>query len=360
MNPYSQKELQTIQEKFLEELKDAEAGKDVSLSYIRHEIPKTSLVKDGETFQVIVIGGSVFKKALFKKEHNTIILVDRVEMPQPQFLTKEDFLKVVHAELDPNVRHVALNFAYPMTPVFEHGKLDGILIRGVKENTFTGLVGQKVGESIEEYMENEYQRKVSISVANDAICLLLSGRTQFSSTNIAGGIVGTGMNFALFHNENTLINLEAANFNNFTQTDAGAYVDKHSASPGASILEKEISGGYLFKQFNYIIEKEAIDHSLLTSTADLDLMAQSNNPEIANIANSLIEKSAALVACVMGAIATFKGTDTVFIMEGSLFWNANRYKDLVKQNLLHLAPNLTITFGKVEDSPLYGGAKLIS
>lgn len=360
MNPYSQKELAQIQENFLKELKEAENGKDVSLSYITHEVPKTPLVKNGETFQIIVIGGSVFKKALLKKENDTLILLSRVEMPQPRFLTKEDFLKVIHAELDPNVSKVAVNFAYPMKPVFENGKLDGILLRGVKENTFKGLIDQKIGESIENFMKQEFDRSITVSVANDAICLLLSGLTQFTSNDIAGGIVGTGMNFALFQNENNLVNLEAANFNNFPQTDEGKFVDKHSAHPGTQLLEKEISGGYLYKQFNYLMEREGIACPPITSTADLDEMAQSYNTQIADVANMLIEKSAALVACVMSGIAEYKGTDTVFIMEGSLFWNANRYKDLVKETLLHLAPSRNITFGKVEDSPIYGGAKLIS
>lgn len=360
MTSYTLQDLQQIQASFLKELKDADSGLETSLSYIVHEIPETSLVNEGESFQVLVIGGSVFKKALLRKEQGSLIIEQREEKDQPPFNTKEDFLSYVSSQLYPDVTKVALNFAYPLAPVLERGRLDGTLIRGVKENAFTGLVGEKLGAEIEKYVLENLGREIIVSVANDTICLLLSGLTQFSSRDIAGGIVGTGMNFALFLGENKLVNLEAANFNQFTQTEEGIYIDKNSNKPGASILEKEVSGGYLYKQFNYLIEKDDLNLPLLNSTAQLDELAQSDNLEVAKTASMLLNKSASLTACVMGAITEFKRTDAVFIMEGSLFWNSTRYKENVKETIAHLTPDYNITFGKIEDSPIFGGAKLIS
>lgn len=360
MTTYSLNDLQEIKASFLKELKDSDAGRETSLAYIIHETSGSALVKEGENFQVLVIGGSVFKKALLRNENGSLIIEKREEREQPPFHTKADFLKFIQDELYPEISNVALNFAYPLKPIQENGRLDGILIRGVKENSFDGLVGEKLCLEIEKHIKNVADREIKVSAANDTICLLLSGLTQFSSRDIAGGIVGTGMNFALFLNENRLVNLEAANFNAFTQTPEGLYVDQNSNKPGASILEKEVSGGYLYKQFNYFIEAQNLSISPLTSTAQLDELTQSNNLEIAAIAKSIVQKSAGLTACVMAAITEFKEADTVFIMEGSLFWNGTRYKENVKETLSHLCPNYSITFGKIEDSPILGGAKLIS
>lgn len=360
MKPYSLQELLKIKDSFLKELRDSDADQKTSLSYIVHNMPETSVVENGETFQVLVIGGSVFKKALLRKVDGSLIIEKREEKDQPPFDTKENFLSYISQELYPEVSKVALNFAYPLEPVLEKGRLDGVLIRGVKENSFEGLIGEKLGSSIEEYVKSSLNRDITVSVANDTICLLLSGLTQFSSKDIAGGIVGTGMNFAIFLAENTLVNLEAANFNKFTQTEEGSYVDQSSNKPGASILEKEVSGGYLYKQFNYFIERDGLDLDPLTSTAQLDELTQSDNAQIAEIANMIVRKSASLTACVMAAITEFKKTDTVFIMEGSLFWQGTRYKENVKEAISHLCPDYNITFGKIEDSPIFGGAKLIS
>lgn len=359
MKSYSPQELLEIKESFLKELKDSDAGQKTSLSYIIHKIPETSLVKENESFQVLVIGGSVFKKALLRKVDGSLIIEKRDEKDQPPFDTKENFLSYIAQELYPDVSKVALNFAYPLEPVLERGRLDGVLLRGVKENAFEGLVDEKLGAAIEKYAKEKLEREITVSVANDTICLLLSGLTQFSSRDIAGGIVGTGMNFAMFLEENTLVNLEAASFNKFSQTDEGAYVDNKSNKPGASILEKEVSGGYLYKQFNYFIERDGLSLDPLSSTAQLDKLAQSDNVQVAEIANMIVKKSASLTACVMTAITEFKKTDTVFIMEGSLFWQGTRYKENVKEMLSHICPDYNITFGKIEDSPIYGGAKLI-
>lgn len=360
MNPYSIDDLRKIQENFTKELIDSQNGTKTSFAYIKNQIPHTSLVQKDEVFQVLVVGGSVFKCALVKKDHaDGYILLNRYEKAQPPFTSEAAFLDFVLKEIDPSASKIALNFAYPIEPFFRETYLDGRLIYGSKENTFEGMQGKLVGESIEKYIKEKTGRSIIVSVANDTVCLVLSGLTEFSSSTIAGGIVGTGMNFAIMLPDKSVINLEAAGFDKFHQTESGKLIDETSIAPGTALLEKETSGAYLFKHFNYHARRMGLDIPEITSTFELDELSQSYNPQISQLANQVLVTSASLVACVVGGITMFQKCDMVFIMEGSLFWMANRYKETVKDTIIKLVPNYSVTFGKVEDSPIFGGAKLL-
>jgi len=360
MNQFSTTDLQYIQEQFHLELEQAYKGHKTSFAFIKNQIPHTSLVQTGETFQILVVGGSVFKSALVKKDQNNrFILLKRSEKPQPAFRSENSFLSFILSEVDDSVSKIALNFAYPIEPVFRETYLDGKLIYGTKENTFEGMQEKLIGQTIERYLRSKKAKTVLVSVANDTVCLVLSGLTEFSSHQIAGGIVGTGMNFAIMLPDNSVINLEAAGFDKFEQTESGKYIDERSVAPGVAILEKETSGAYLYQHFNYYAKKLGLDTPEISSTMQLDELSQSYNPDIAHLANSVLMRSASLVACVIGGITLFQKSDMVFIMEGSLFWMANRYKDHIKETLAKLVPHYSITFGRVEDSPIFGAAKLL-
>src|SRR3989344_4179935 len=188
-----------------------------ALPFIKHTLAPNPLVKPGEEFQSLTIGGSICQSDRMRIDGNVHSLNHKV-LEQPAFNTEEEFLSYFESLLDPNVRVVALNFAYPLNPVARNGLLDGILVSGSKENTFTGLVGKPVGETIEQYVKQKLDHVIRVSVANDTICLLLSGLTKYRGDELAAGIVGTGLNFAIFLDEHTAVNLEAANFNQFEQS----------------------------------------------------------------------------------------------------------------------------------------------
>ncbi len=353
-------QLKIIQDSFVKELELSESGKKTSLTYIVHTLSPSPLVKEGETFQVLVFGGSVTLNALLKKRNNKLVLLKRESRGQKRFPTKEEFLSLVEQELDPSVSLVAVNLAYPLTPVFERGKLDGILVAGSKENTFDGLVGQKVGKEIEKRIKQKTGKTITVSVANDTICLLLSGLTETTSHDIAAGIVGTGMNLAFFLDRERAVNLEAANFDKYPQTPEGKIIDQESAKPGMALFEKETSGAYLYKHFNIIAKRDGIDHPPIASTLELDRILENKDSDAYPVAKMLLVRSASFVATAIGAITAFKKKDLVFVMEGSVFWNAAGYRRHVKQLLLNLVPEYSIKFMKIEDSPIFGAAKLVS
>ena len=61
-----------------------------SIPYIANPLPKRTPGND-MTLQVLVIGGSIFKKGVFKRINDTLHLIASSQLNQPPFSTKEDF-----------------------------------------------------------------------------------------------------------------------------------------------------------------------------------------------------------------------------------------------------------------------------
>lgn len=345
--------LQTTKSNFVQELQSSYDGKKTSLHFIIHKLSHSPLVSENEVFQVIIIGGSVYKKALVRKNGKGIEILKQEQKVQPAFQTREDLLFFLEKEINSEINILALNFAYPLEPVFEHGKLDGILLSGMKENIFKNLIGKKVGVEIENFIFKNKHKKIRISVANDTVCLLLSGLTKLPSNNLACGIVGTGLNFAFFLTEHELVNLESANFDKFSLSKTAQKIDQESLNPGKALFEKETAGAYLYKHFNYHTS------SPISSTHALEKIAQDSKNSNSKLAKSLLETSAQLIACQVAGIADFKGQDMVFVMEGSLFWKGNKYKETVAETVKQLTPR-KVTFVEIPNSGILGAAKLVA
>jgi hexokinase len=289
-----------------------------------------------------------------------VAIVKSTQKPLPVFTSEKVFLSFIDKVLDPGVTHLALNFAYPMAPVSRDGYLDGNLIMGTKEHSFEGLVGKNIGETIEKHVKDTKKRTIHAAIANDTVCLLLSGLTQFPWDGLVGGIVGTGLNFAIFLDQGTIVNLEAANFDKFPQSPEGKLIDQASARPNSALYEKETSGGYLYQHFNIQLQKEGIDFPAVSSTKDMDKIAFNNIPRVSEIAQRVSDHSSSLIACQVAGIADFYKRDCVVVVEGSLFWKGWRYKENVGVITRQLVPHHQVSFVFVEESGVLGAAKLIS
>lgn len=356
-NNLSQRVLKTISGNFLAEIKKSYKGDKTSLHFVIHELPSHPIVVNGEIFQSLVVGGTIVKTATLKKNGEKILILDQKEKYLP-FKTEKGFLEFADSILQNNVNILALNFAYPIRPLLADEKLDGVLLTVTKEGQFHGLIGKEIGKEIENYVFSKRNRKIKVTVANDTVCLLTSGLSQFKKENLAGGIVGTGLNFAFFLDENKLVNLEAANFDKFPQTKEGKIIDDESNQPGKALFEKETSGAYLYKHFNIIIRKRKIIYPNLSSTEELDIVSHKNIPRISKIARDILKRSAQLVACQIAGIVAFKERDMIFNMEGSLFWKGNNYKKTVEETVRKIAPKYKIDFVEIENSAILGAAKL--
>lgn len=370
-------QLKTIKQNFVKELKVANAGKKTSLPFIVHKLSSASIVRDGEVFQVVVIGGTVGKVAIVKKTSNDIQILEKKDEKRLEFREAEDFLSFINKELEDGTNTLALNFAYPIKPVFENGRLDGFLLAVTKEGSFHGLVGKLIGKEIENYIFEKRNKKIKVAAANDTVCLLTSGLSEYKEDELAAGIVGTGFNMAFFLGKNKLVNLESANFDIFPQSREGRIIDVQSAQPGKALFEKETAGAYLYKHFNLIIKEKKIKYPQISSTEELDAISRKDITQVSEIAKNLITRSAQLVACQIAGVAEFKKQPSsspfpmegegrsekdsvIFNMEGSLFWKANNYKETVEQTVEQLVSRYNIKFVEIKDSAILGAAKLVA
>ena len=360
MESVSFSRLKLISSSFLRELKQTYKNERTSLGFIVHKLSPTPLIKEGENFEVLVVGGSVMKKALIKKTKRGINVLKVENEKNIYFNNGNDFLDLVAKELYSDVKTLALDFAYPLQPIFENGKLDGIFLGSTKGVKLHSLIGKRIGKTIEDHVLKKVKKKIKVSVANDTVCLMLSGLSKFRWQNLAAGIVGTGLNFALFTNKNHLVNLESASFNKFTQTKEGKIVDRASDKPGKSLFEKETAGGYLYKHFNITLKEKNLSFSPIKSTKELNRVSLSNIKNASHIAKDLIKRSAQFVACQVAGITLFKKQNMVFVMEGSLFWKGSNYKKIVEKTVRQLVPKYKIHFAEIGNSSIVGAAKLIS
>ncbi len=350
-------QIKKIRDNFIEELNLSERKNKTSLPFIINPLPSKKIVKNEEVFQAIVVGGSMGKIAKLKNNTNGLEILSTEEKEQPRFDSYEIFMEYLENQLHVDTKILAVDFAFPLSPILEDGILDGILLRGTKEHLFHGLVGKKIGEEISNYFLKKRGQKILVSCANDTVCLLLSGLTKYSKDNLACGILGTGMNAAFFLDENKCVNLESASFDKFPKSPEGEIIDASSTQPGTALFEKEITGAYLYKHFNLIIKEKGIDFKPINSTLELKNLSHENSGEVSKIANELLDKSAAYISAQIAAISEFKKRDMVFVMDGSFFWEST-YKKRVDEMIPRLT-NYKIELVEIKNNTVLGPAQLV-
>lgn len=350
--------LKNIRDNFVYELRKTESGEKTSLSFIKNPLPQKSLIKDNELFQVLGIGGSVYENALVKKTGRDTEIIQHTRGNVPLFRTREDFLFFVAGQIDHNILVVAINFAQPLKPLIRDGRLDGELIGVSKEHVFAGLLHKLIGKEVELYIALTQKRNILISVANDSVCLALSGLGKVAWNQLAAGIVGTGTTFCFFENPNTVVALESGNFDAFTLSQTGKKIDNISVVPGKMHFEKEVAGAYLYQHFNILMSDK---HTPLSSTEELDKAARKSGEETF-VARQLFERSAALAACQIVGIFEFrKQPKMTFVMQGSLFWKGWEYEEKVSEYVEKLGvPKGAIRFVNIENSAVMGAAFLVT
>jgi len=280
---------------------------------------------------------------------------------------------------------IGIGFAYPLKPLLVHQYIDGELMYMTKQRNIEGLVGKRVGQEYHKFLKKEYNIDTTVTVANDAICLLLGG----DGADVAG-VVGTGLNFAYWEKRANIaplkigqmpsfvqgeiaINIESKNFDKIKATKLREIVDGESDDQGYSLAEKEVAGAYLYKIFN--AGKEKIigkDFPELTSTDQLndivtDAFFYRKNINDATrkkaklFAERIFHRSAQIVAIelcgILMKIGRVEGIVPV-VMEGGIFWKAKNYPALVNLYINMILPNVIPSFARLFGSSRRGIALL--
>ncbi len=358
--------LKLIRDNFVDELRRATAGQKTSLPFIKSPLPQKTGVAGGEIFQVMVLGGSIFKSALVKKNNRqTHVISVKSENISP--IKNQSMLFALFAEhLDPKVSTLAINFAFGLKPTLRNGLLDGQWqpTMDSKEFFFENLAGKLIGEELEKYLLETKRYRIRVTIANDTICLLLSTLDKLAlprsyKSYYVAGVIGSGINFAFFLDENTAVNLESGNFNRFEQSPAGKAIDRNSNAPGKHLFEKEVTGAYLYRHYNLQIKD---DKHCLSSTKELSAVAKNADNLHFRLAQQLLKHSASLVACQVAGIYLYlnKPPQLNFIIEGSLFWDGYRYREYINNYLTLLeVPKTAVGFLKIKNSDIFGTANLL-
>lgn len=358
---YDIERLKEFKASFIAELTAALKGQENSIAAIPNYLPPTSLVKPGDTFQVLVIGGSVLRNALMESDFPVPSVISSTETSLPTLETKEQLFDILLLELHPDAEILALNFAYPFAANIRENRLDGTVVRGTKSHQLKGLIGKTLGQELEAYIKEKTKRQITVTAANDALCLLLSAIHRNTDDNLIGGIIGTGTNYAIIQ-DNQVYNLESGNFDKFSMTRTGQIIDEKSNNQGQQHFEKEVSGGYLYQHYNTFVEIHNLPIKTLKSTVQLSYLAESPHAtHEQEIARRLLERSARLTGAKIAALLEFKSKDfTSIIMEGSLFWEGWNYVKTVEDTIEKLGHDLnTFEWIHIPDSSVIGAGNLV-
>lgn len=350
---------QQIKQQFYQELLFASKEKPSSISFIKHHFSKKPIITTG-TMEAIIIGGTNYLLAtqiIHQNGTNEIILKKKGKLPE--LSSKKILAEFFKKHLDTRASAIGVNFGFPLKPVVgSYDELDGTLLYGTKEHTFTGL-----DESIGDLIKSLNSKKIKVSVANDTVCLSLSGDGSENGSLVAG----TGFNMCLViqnRNGKTLVNLESGNFNKFTLSPILKKIDEESEMPGAQLFEKAISGKYLALYFNEKIKERKLTISPLSTSQELSELSHEDHEGIAgDLARAIISRSAFLVGTAIAGVYEFynRPQTLTLIGEGSLLWDGWHYRDNIQKQLIRLGiPQNAVQIIHVKESSVNGAFGLLT
>jgi hexokinase len=383
-------ELPLLARKFQHELIAALSNQPSSLPSILNPVHKF-IPTEGEGV-AISVGGTNGYVSKFKINGNKIVRFStRKTFSLPEETTRDSLFHLLAGEIFKvsdfkiNPLPIGIGFAYPLKPMLHHKYIDGELLYMTKGRQIEGLVGKKVGQEFHRFLIEKYGIDTTVTVANDAICLLLGA----NGAEVAG-VVGTGLNFAYWEERTAIaplklsqlynfvqreiaINIESKNFDKIPATRLRTIIDKESSDPNFSLAEKEASGAYLYKIFNAgkdkIIGK---NFPKLSSTDQLnDILTKafvyptdiSDSQKLAamEFADRIFHRSAQIVAIETCGILQKLGKTlgiVPIVMEGGIFWKAHNYPTLVNTYINCILPQVIPSFARIFGSSRKGIAIL--
>ena len=236
-----------------------------SLAMIEAFIPKTAAFKSG-TYLGLDLSGTNFRAILLsidscqKVDRNPSIAVFRIPTELKQatgasFATSAalfDFvasqIKVFLGNEGVSGRGIRVGFTFAF-PTRMTGVSSGLLIKWTKTWDVPDLVGADPVAALESALLRVGLAHLKVNVLlNDTVGTLVLGYFEDRNT-LAGGILGTGTNFAAWLGD-MAFNFECGNFDFGSlkprvQTVVDQELDSDSQNPGEQLLEKMVSGRYL-------------------------------------------------------------------------------------------------------------------
>jgi hexokinase len=264
-------------------------------------------------------------------------------------------------------------FSYPSTNTPDG---DAQLVTWTKGIVVENVIGRSLREMIGKAIANNNQTAHKIPVLNDTVTTLLAGAWLTDCDQYIGLIAGTGLNAAAFYPVSQItkltddekkgwkdtdlmaVNLEIGNFHpKFLSTfDDTLNALRVHDNPNKQRLEKAASGRYIAPIIGQMVGREvclnlpaeyAFDPEDIYSHAGMVAKLRDYpDATIAQAAHALLERSADLTAVILAAIIMGQNADsterravtTGILVEGTLFWQTEGYKEHVAEQLQQLIP----------------------
>eukprot|EP01138_Halocafeteria_seosinensis_P002329 gb/GECG01002386.1/.p1 GENE.gb/GECG01002386.1/~~gb/GECG01002386.1/.p1 ORF type:complete len:1013 (+),score=120.11 gb/GECG01002386.1/:1-3039(+) len=273
--------LKTLMNDFLEEMDRGLAGEESSLKMIPSFVTEMPTGKETGTYWSLDMGGSNVRIAQFELKGDGEVMtksVKKEELPDAIINGTGTQLFRYLAQTCKNAGlkdedKLSFCFSYPV----EQKSLNkGILLAWTKKMNVQGVVGEEVVSLFRSALRNEDLGNVEVvAMVNDTVGTLVSGR--YSKPNCRMGVIlGTGTNAAYVERKAAipkwngprdgvmLINMEWGNFGSgeggrrvLPLTEIDHSIDAESENPGKQRFEKMISGNYLGKISEIIINRLA-------------------------------------------------------------------------------------------------------
>jgi hexokinase len=402
-------DIRQMVETFTDEMNRGLEGKESSLRMIPTYIEADNEFMTEVPVVAIDAGGTNFRAATVKiTKQGKLEISKLVNSGMPGLdreVSKTEFFQTMASHVSDHVAEtdrIGFCFSYP-TEIFPDK--DGKLLQFCKEVQAPGVVGEMIGKNLLETLGTPEKQ---IVLLNDTVATLLAGKSASIGRDydsFIGFILGTGTNTCYIENnseilkkpeldksKSQIINIESGNFAKAPRADIDIAFDNTTANPGNYSFEKMFSGGYfgglclhalktaaeegVFSAgtgaaIKALKELTAEDASRFVSgNADrgplqLAMKENSDGESCARIINSLIDRSALLVAGNLAAVLlkTGKGKNpekpVLLTIEGTTFYKLHGLKaSFEKYFSLYLSGELKryYEFTEVPQSSLVGAA----
>lgn len=253
-------------ERFAREMKRGLAGEGGSLRMIPTFLGPANKLTANRPVLVLDAGGTNFRLAVVSFDETNVPRIEDYRacaMPgtNAELESEEFFRTIAHLILPVADRSdtIAFCFSYACEPTPD---CDGIIAEIGKQLQVKGLVGEKLGDRLNEALSKlGYTRKKRILVINDSVATLLGGVAASGGCRYGGYIgfiLGTGLNASYaekleripkimsgyYSGEELIINTESGDYNGFPCGKLDDIYDATLIDPGTWRYEKMVAGRY--------------------------------------------------------------------------------------------------------------------
>lgn len=247
---------------FMDDMEKGLNGEESSLMMIPTYLAADSSIELNKKVVAIDAGGSNLRLAKVSFNENGYEVTDFTATKMlgvERAINREEFLDQMSDLILPylddcDMIGFCFSFACEITP-----DKDGKILSFSKEIKIEGCIGMLLAEELKKVLKAKgVEKELHFAILNDTVSTLLGGPVTDNCDGQIGFILGTGTNTAyvektanihkISHNTETMIiNMESGGFSKVCIGDIDDKIDKESNAPGAAIMEKKISGGYLGK-----------------------------------------------------------------------------------------------------------------